>query len=203
MAYLRTERRRTSGALLAAAGAVGAALYWLATRSRAAVEKVTYAVRRKDGRFEVREYPALTVANARVREGGRERAFRRLFNFIDRGNTGREKIAMTAPVLIERDGEESSMSFVMPGATRERSVPTPTDYAVTLAERPPERVAVYRFPGRPTEGNEQKGLGALREWMRDRGLEAVGRPMVAYYDAPWLPPPLRRNEVMLRIRDVA
>jgi hypothetical protein len=203
MVHERTERKSRGGVFLLAASAIGAAVYWLATRSRAAVEKVTYSVKRRDGRFEVREYPPLTVASARVREGGRERAFRRLFAFIDRGNTGREKIAMTAPVLIERDGEESRMSFVMPGETRTRSVPAPTDYAVSLGDRPPERVAVYRFPGRPTEDNERRGLGELREWMQARGLEAVGRPIVAYYDAPWLPPPLRRNEVMLRIRDVA
>ena len=34
-----------------------------------------------------------------------------------------------------------------------------------------------------------------------KGLEAVGAPIVAYYDAPFLPPMLRRNEVMLRLKE--
>lgn len=88
----------------------------------------------------------------------------------------------------------------MPRATRERGVPRPADDGVTLGERPPERVAVYRYSGRTSEVNEQRAAGALGEWMREQGLEESGAPFFAYYDAPYLPSLLRRNEVMLRLK---
>jgi len=190
-------------ALLVSAGVSAAAIYWLATFSRALVEKAAYTVKRRECPFELRDYPALSVATAAMREGEQDRAFQRLFRFISGGNTRGEKIAMTVPVFIDRDIEPGRMSFVMPQGTRERSVPQPADDAVTLEQRPAERVAVYRYSGRTTKANEQKALHALREWMRANDLEEVGAPTVAYYDAPFLPPPLRRNEVMLRVTRAA
>lgn len=186
--------------LLLAAGAAGAALYWLAGASRAFVEKAEYAVVQKDGPFEVRDYPALEVASAPVGEDGGGRAFGSLFRFISGGNARREKISMTAPVFMDRREGRGEMSFVMPAGARRKGVPEPADASVRIGERPPQRVAVYRFGGWGTERNERQGLDALREWMRARGMEAAGDPVAAYYDAPFIPPPLRRNEVMLRVR---
>jgi SOUL heme-binding protein len=182
------------------AGAAGAAVYGLASVSRAFLEKASYTVERKEGPFEVRDYPALSVASAPMREGERDSAFRRLFRFISRSNERGEKIAMTAPVFIDRGTDQGKMSFVMPRETRERSVPRPADKAVTLEQRPPERVAVYRYSGKTSEENEQRALRALRDWMQSNGLIVAGTPIVAYYDAPFLPPLLRRNEVMLRVK---
>lgn len=186
--------------LLIAAGAVGAAAYWMFSVSRASVEKAGYTIKRREGPFEVRDYPALSVASAPMGEGEQDRAFGRLFRFISQGNERNEKIAMTAPVFFDRDAEPGKMSFVMPQETRERGVPRPADEAVTLEQRPPARVAVYRYSGRTAAENEQRALRALREWMQARGMEAVGAAIFAYYDAPFLPSILRRNEVMLRLQ---
>lgn len=186
--------------VMALASVAGIALFRVAKTSRAFVEKLAYTVRRKDGPFEVREYPALTVASAPLREGEQDSAFRRLFKFIDRGNAQRQKIAMTAPVFIDRNGGQGSISFVIPEETKRRGVPQPDDREVTLGERPPERVSVYRFSGRAQRENEQQAINTLRDWTRDHDLEVSGDPIIAYYDAPWIPPPLRRNEVMLRVK---
>jgi hypothetical protein len=71
---------------------------------------------------------------------------------------------------------------------------------VSVRERPGGFVAAYRFPGRPTTENEQRAVGILRQWLTGEGLEAAGEPpLIAYYDAPWIPWPLRRNEVMLAL----
>lgn len=191
------------GILWASAAATGVTAYWLATSSRAFIEKAGYNVLRTDGPFEVRDYPALCVASAAMPEGEPDGAFRRLFRFISRGNARGEKIAMTAPVFIDRAPEPGKMSFVMPREMPARSVPQPTDDGVTLGQRPAERVAVYRYPGRSSAANERKALQALREWMRANGIEEAGAPVAAYYDAPFLPPLLRRNEMMLRVKPAA
>lgn len=185
--------------LLIAVGAAGAAVYWLAGASRAFLEKAEYEVIERDGPFEVRDYPALEVASAPVEGDGGDRAFGRLFRFISGDNGRREKISMTAPVFMDRRDGRGEMSFIMPAEARQRGVPEPADASVRIGERQPQRVAVYRFGGWGTERNEREGLEALRGWMRARGLEGVGAPVVAYYDAPFIPPPFRRNEVMLRV----
>ena len=36
--------------------------------------------------------------------------------------------------------------------------------------------------------------------MKTENLEADGEPTIAYYDAPFIASPLRRNEAMFRVR---
>jgi hypothetical protein len=50
------------------------------------------------------------------------------------------------------------------------------------------------------EAAEQGAIEELRAWMRVRNLQPEGEPIIAYYDAPFIPGPLRRNEAMLRVR---
>jgi hypothetical protein len=42
-------------------------------------------------------------------------------------------------------------------------------------------------------------LSKLRAWVDKRRLEVEGDPMFGYYDPPWIPPFMRRNEVMLHL----
>jgi hypothetical protein len=186
---------------IAAAGAAGVALYWLAKGSRAFVEKASYHLKQKDGDFELRDYPDLTLATAPMRQGERSKAFNKLFGFITGRNDRGERIPMTAPVLIQTAGAQSAMSFVIPAGLLAQNPPQPEDESVTVARRPAERVAAYRFYGRATDANERLAVGKLRDWLRRQGLNPTGEPIVAYYDAPWIPPLLRRNEVMLRVAD--
>ena len=185
--------------VLAGATAVGGAVFWAMRFSRLAAEKPDHSCQRREGRFEVRDYPSLTLASTGMEEGRREGAFMRLFNFIDRGNDRGRKIPMTAPVFIERTAEQTEMSFVMPEQARDEGVPAPSDGGVKVHVRPPRRVAVYRYTGAGSVENEQRALGALRGWMEKEGLRPTGDPLVAYYDAPYVPPFLRRNEVMLGV----
>lgn len=187
--------------MLAGATAAGGVVFWAVRFSRLAVEKPDHHCLRKEGRFEVREYPALTVASTGMPEGRRDSAFLRLFNFLDRGNDRGRRIAMTAPVFIDRTGGQSEMSFVMPAQARQEGVPAPTDGGVKVHVRPPRRVAVYRYSGGSSARNEQRALDALRAWMAKEGLTPSGDPAVAYYDAPYLPSFLRRNEVMLGVAE--
>ena len=66
-----------------------------------AVEEPAFRATLQDGPFEVRDYPALVVAEVTVGGGQKEAAskgFRLLAGYIFGGNGGKQSIAMTAPV---------------------------------------------------------------------------------------------------------
>ncbi len=177
-------------------GGLGFALFKM---SRFDAEAAPYEVRLKDGRFELRRYPRLLVARTEMQ--GRDDSFQRLFKFISGENQRAEKIAMTAPVLFEgQPGAQHTMSFIMPAAVQRGGAPEPSTSRVALDERASTEVATLRFWSGMREKAETRALAELRDWIRAQGLEATGEPIVAYYDAPIIPAPLRRNEVMLRLR---
>jgi len=134
-----------------------------------------------------------------VRTASGDGDFMRLFRYISGGNEAEQKIAMTAPVLMKHQGDDQGMSFIVPRDVAAGKVPAPTDAAVTKDDLPAGHFAVYRYSGRRNEANEKEALGKLRAWIDKRRLEVEGDPIFGYYDPPWIPPFLRRNEVMLRV----
>lgn len=69
------------------------------------VEEPKFKLVSKDGKFEVRDYPELVVAEVHVggdRRGASSAGFRLLAGYIFGGNTRRESIAMTAPVYSDQ-----------------------------------------------------------------------------------------------------
>ena len=160
-----------------------------------ATEIPDYKVLVQDGAFEVREYPQLMTVRTAAGDGD----FMRLFRYISGGNETKQKIAMTAPVLMARDGDKEAMSFIVPRDVAAGKVPAPKDPAVTMGSLPAGHFAVYRYSGRRNDANEKRALAALRAWIDKRRLEITGDAMFGYYDPPWTLPFLRRNEVMLPV----
>ena len=186
---------------LGATAVVGGIAYFFLKASRFGAESIPYTVRYRDGAFELRDYPSLAVARTAMRGASADPSFGELFRFITGANQREEKIAMTTPVLIEGPiGRQTTMSFGMPAETRRRGIPQPGSDRVELSEEPPAQIATFRFSGPTRESAERTALKELRAWMQTHGLEAVGEPIIAYYDAPFIPGPLRRNEAMLRVR---
>jgi hypothetical protein len=114
-----------------------------------------------------------------------------------------EKIAMTAPVTMAAEsdtgGSNWRMQFVMPSRYTLATLPKPVNAAVKLRELPPRRVAVIRFSGFSGDSKVAEKTAVLTAWVTRAGLKAVGVPQLARYNAPWTPPPFRRNEVMLTL----
>jgi hypothetical protein len=162
-----------------------------------ATETPDYKVLEQDGKFEVRQYPALTL----VRTASGDGDFMRLFRYISGGNEAEQKIAMTAPVLMKHEGDGTGMSFIVPKDVAKGKVPAPKDAAVVMDDLPAGRFAVYRYSGGRNEANEQEALGKLRDWVAQQDLEVTGEPLFGYYDPPWIPPFMRRNEVMWRVAE--
>ncbi len=182
---------------------VGAAAVYAQFRQ---TEEPEFALVRADADFELRDYPALVVAEV-SNSGSRERAsgasFRRLAAYIfaqDRP-AGGDKIAMTAPVLQdETQPGEWRMRFVMPGKyTLETLPPAPAD--ITLTQMPARRMAAIRFSGNGGASDLALMEARLRDWMMAQGLMPAGAAEFAFYDAPMVPGPLRRNEVLIPVAD--
>ena len=183
-----------------------------------------------EGRMELRQYDGQLVAETFVenivhstpddqqqkhyRRSGSQ-GFRRLAGYIFGGNTSKEEIAMTAPVLQEERSEEIAMTapvlqeeradgwwmaFVLPDGYTLESAPTPDDSRVSLREVPPARIATLRYSGWNSPEKMVKHEGALRKWLEAEGLEAVGAPRMASYDPPWTLPFMRRNEVQISVK---
>ena len=107
------------------------------------------------------------------------------------------KIAMTAPVTSERTGDTWRTRFVMPANYTRETLPPPGP-GVTITTVPARRVAVYRFSGVATDAALAKAEAALRAWLTSKSLRA-GAVTYAFYNSPFMPGPLRRNEVMITL----
>jgi DNA gyrase inhibitor GyrI len=178
---------------------IGLAAFWLVSASRAATETPEYKVARADGKFEIRDYPALTVAITPMKEEGMNDGFRELFRFISGQNERSEKIEMTAPVLIDSGKDGKTMSFIMPQKAVEKGVPQPAGEKVKLGKTEAARVAVLRFTGTRGAENEKAAIEKLTAWLEEQKIARKSEPIFAYYDPPWTPAFMRRNEVMVRI----
>ncbi len=186
-------------ALLILIVAVGLVLAGCKT-TRAGYESAPYTVVRSSGKFEVRDYPALTVVETPMTSGGSgaDGSFNRLFHFITGGNDAKQKIAMTTPVFMAGNGTNTTMAFVMPANIKAAKVPKPSDVSVTVRELAAGRFAVLRYSGGRNRDNESQSLERLRTWMKAEGLKELSPPVYGYFDPPWTPAFLRRNEVMVR-----
>lgn len=170
--------------------------------TRAGYESAPYQVVRSSGKFQVRDYPALTVVETPMAggEAGSGRSFNRLFGFITGGNEAKQKIAMTTPVFMSGSNTSATMAFVLPAKLKDVKVPKPADDSVKVRELEAGRFAVLRYSGGRNSKNETESLERLRNWMATEGLPVLSPPVYGYFDPPWTLAFLRRNEVMLRTK---
>ena len=182
-----------------------------------ATEEPDFSIVLQDGDFEIRDYPALVVAEVTVtgdRRAAANEGFSLLAGYIFGGNQRRqriamttpvaqqpasEKIAMTAPVTQLQQGREWRVRFTMPESYTLETLPVPNESRVKLLEVPPTRYAVLKFSGRAREDSIGEHTAELVAAMRARGLSAIGPVSVAQYNPPWTPWFARRNEVMAPI----
>jgi len=184
--------------LLAALGMVVALLVVGCKATRAGYESASYKVVREAGRFEVRDYPVLTIVETPMASGASDGSFNRLFRFITGRNSASQKIAMTTPVFMSGRDTNATMAFVMPARMTSGQVPKPTDDAVSVREIEAGRFAVFRYSGGRNQKKEAEAITRLTSWMATEKLSAQSEPMFGYFDPPWTLAFLRRNEVMIR-----
>ncbi len=168
-----------------------------------ATEEPTYQLIEKSGAFEIRDYGSITIAEMMVNDdfdSAGSRAFGTLFGYISGKNQTKQKIAMTAPVMQQAEADGSyRVGFIAPSSYSLKSAPVPADPNVRLRELPSQRMAVIRYSGRWTEKNFREHEARLLVFIRDRKLGAMGSSIYARYNAPFVPWPMRRNEVMVPV----
>jgi SOUL heme-binding protein len=184
------------------------------------VEQPKYVAVRQEGAIEIRDYPALVVAEV-TRSGDRNAAVRQGFGplagYIFAKNRAGDSISMTAPVMQtnekvamtapvthtlapdETAGTTWLIRFVMPAKYTLETLPKAAGDDVRLLQIAPARRAAIRFSGVATDALIAKNETALRSWLVANNLEVSGTPTYAYYNDPFTPGPLRRNEVMIDI----
>jgi len=174
----------------------------LAARS-ANVEQPPYTSVTLDGDFELRDYSELTVAEVTT-TGGRQSAvsagFGPLAGYIFAKEREGEKIAMTAPVTQtpQADGDWT-VRFIMPSQYTLDTLPRPAGSSVRLQTLPPRRMAAVRFSGVTTDEMIAEQEARLLAWMQTQGLTPAGTPTYAYYNDPFTPGFMRRNEVLVPV----
>lgn len=181
-----------------------------------AIEEAPYEAVKIEDSFEIRNYATHIVAETFVEgdlESAGSNAFQRLFRYISGANSTQEKIDMTAPVSQvkgekidmtapvgqQKAGDQWVVSFVMPASYSMATLPIPDDPQVTLREVSARRIAAVRYSGFWSEKNYTKNMLKLVAWIQDQGLESVGEPIWARYNAPFVPWFMRRNEVLIHV----
>ena len=187
-----------------------------------ATEEPKYAVLEKESPFEIRSYAPMIVAEVQV-DGDLDEAssqgFRLIAAYIFGQNQVSEKIAMTAPVTVEDQsvknakiamtapvGIESkagkwTVSFVMPAEYSMETIPKPINPQVQLRQIPALKKGVISFSGFYNSQKVAEKTLELEQWMKSRDLQGLGSPNFARYNPPWTLPFMRRNEVMITLRD--
>jgi len=187
-----------------------------------AIESPQYTVICKDDVVEYRQYEPYLVAetvvtNASSYQAASNEGFRRLFRYITGNNSSQsniemtapvqqavasETIAMTAPVQRVETPEGWSVAFMLPSKFTMETAPLPSDERIALRPVPGQLMAVIRYSGRWTERNYEKHKAQLLEGIESAAVESLGVVESAAYDAPYVLPFLRRNEVMIEVKSV-
>lgn len=181
-----------------------------------ATPRPTYQVLKKEGGFEIRKYDPYIMAELEVNGDSHLRAasngFMGVAGYIFGDNQSQkkvsmtapviasEKIAMTAPVMAQKGESSYKIAFIMPQTYKTiEDLPKPNNPKLKLIQKPSQTFATIQYGWIATTKRALNKTQKLEAWMNQNNLEALAPPIQAYYDEPWAPPFLRRNEVLIEI----
>jgi hypothetical protein len=169
------------------------------------IETPNYKVIKKLGDVEIREYPNMILAQTKL--GSKQyvssgnNGFSTVAGYIFGGNQQKQKIAMTAPVIMNMSDTDASMSFVMPSQYQLSDLPVPNSNAVSLVTQGSMTLAVLRFGGFSSDEKIAKHAQILTQVLKENNIRTKGSLLYMGYNAPW-DVINRRNEVAFQIDSV-
>lgn len=162
-------------------------------------ETPNYEVLEKEEEFEIRKYHDFYIVEYKnskdptIKEG-----FGSLFKYISSDNREDEKIAMTVPVISQELNEQKTMAFVVPAEFGDQ-IPEPNNPNIHIRKFKEGVFGTIRYSGRSKESKQAEMKNKLDEWIHAKGYRAESGYMKASYDAPFVLPIMRRNEIWVRI----
>jgi len=161
-----------------------------------------YTVVRTEKDFEIRFYPAATMAiissSAKTYKELGNLGFKKLAGYIFGGNQTKEKIAMTTPVHMDINQTSSTMSFVMPSQYRKDNLPEPNDSNVKIKTISQEYVAVIKFGGYASENDIKTYSQRLANALNEASISYYGHFRFLGYNPPFQFIG-RRNEIIISV----
>jgi SOUL heme-binding protein len=165
-------------------------------------EEQKYDVVHKDKDFEIRFYPATTLAtvnsDAKTYRELSGPGFRKLAGYIFGGNESKTKISMTSPVHMDINDTVSTMSFVMPSDYHAENLPKPSDPNIIINKTADEYVAAIRFGGFASDSDLKKYSEKLLDLLKGKGITAYGHCRYLGYNPPFQFIG-RRNEIIISV----
>jgi hypothetical protein len=165
-------------------------------------ESQPYTVVRTEKDFEIRFYPATTMAiitsSAKTYKELGNSGFKKLAGYIFGGNQTNEKIAMTTPVHMDLNQTLSTMSFVMPSQYNKDNLPEPNDSNVKIKTIAQEYVAVMKFGGYASENDIKTNSRKLENALKEASISYYGHFRFLVYNPPFQFIG-RRNEIIVSV----
>ncbi len=177
-----------------------------------------YTASQTQNDIEVRDYAPMIAAEVEVTGERKEaigKGFRLIADYIFGNNEPKakiamttpviqqagEKIAMTTPVIQQGDGQTWKVQFIMPPEYTLDTLPKPVNPAVKLKKIAGKKMAVIRFSGITSDDEKMAAKRAeLDAYVKANNLKTTGEPVMAFYDPPWTPWFMKRNEIMLELK---
>lgn len=165
------------------------------------IETPKYTVLSTIGKVEIRKYPQMITATARLKSSDYDEegstGFRTVASYIFGGNSSNQKIAMTAPVIMNM-GDSSTLSFVMPSEYELNDLPSPSNSNVSVKKQESKTLAVLEFGGFSSDKKIQKYATQLKDILNSHNVEINGPLLYMGYNAPW-DVINRKNEVAFEV----
>ena len=161
-----------------------------------------YKVIRVEKNFEIRFYPAATMAtitsSAKSYKELGSSGFSKLAGYIFGGNSAQQKIAMTAPVYMDVNDTISSMSFVMPSEYNKDNLPKPNSSEVKIVTTADEYVAAITFGGFASTQHINENIEKLESALKANSISYYGHFRYLGYNPPYQ---LfgRKNEIIVSV----
>jgi hypothetical protein len=180
---------------------LGVVIFSIVSFTSKDIETPDYKVLKTIDEVELRLYPKMVVAKTSLSDKSFENqgsnGFRTIANYIFGGNEKNQKIAMTAPVVMEMS-DSATMYFVMPKQYKKEELPNPSSKNVQIVEEAPKTLAVISYGGYSSDKKIEKHQKELMQVLMKNNIKTKGAFMYMGYNAPW-DVINRKNEVAIEV----